>query len=797
MRLEYTLARRYITAQKRHTILTLCSIAIAVLLITVLFTAYSTVLEIMRNATYDSRPYHAIIPNVTQEEANRLAEQPYIKSCTWQEAKYSYSADATSEVLIFFEENAEDIEALFQAAAKAAHIKLEGASINMGLLELEGIGIHAKAGQAQVFAMFAIFILFIAFALRFIIDMAFEVSSRERERQFGILQSMGATPKQIVRIITCEGMLLSIIGVPLGTLLGLGTAYGIFQLVDNTGIWATVFESEKVAQIVHFNVSPLLVLIGMLTSTMWVFFSAYGTGMRIVRMSPMESIRGKRQQITKSRKHRLSRALFGWVGMLSAKNVHRQPKRFFITVLSMTLSIGLFTSFSFVLDMVSTTYQQVLDDTYSFYLPKFDFVMSASGNLADPFAYRAPVQQLEESGFFESIYPNQLTSSIFGVNFLDEHGKEQLMSIAYLPKDVYNEYFEGKPPVPYETLAQQDKFIFVSGIEYEGIGGEESPHYVTTEENPLLATYRKCTVISKEEYEALTPEEQENYHARNNDDSASLDASTRKSLVSEMEPVEFYYSTERLEHSFSIAASYDLPPKYDTRFPELIGTLDQYEAGDYEMFRFDLPVIFNIVDPAHMDTIPTNDMTYGCTLKEGANYAEAIKYIEQETDFHMYMDVYGERLAYQTGVAVLRILIGALTILISLIAIVNMLNIISTSLLNRKSEFASMQSVGMSNKQLIQLTLAETLQYVLPAAIAALLLCGLLFFGTILFLDAMTMDFMSVPLNKSDYLSTLKMMLPPFGISVLGALLVGILASFFPMRKLRRESIVENIRSVE
>ena len=53
MKFESLLARRYIFSQKRHSLLTICSIMIAVALMTMLFSTFTTALGITRDLLYD------------------------------------------------------------------------------------------------------------------------------------------------------------------------------------------------------------------------------------------------------------------------------------------------------------------------------------------------------------------------------------------------------------------------------------------------------------------------------------------------------------------------------------------------------------------------------------------------------------------------------------------------------------------------------------------------------------------------------------------------------------------------
>ena len=64
---EFLLARKYITTQKRHSALTICSITIAVTLMSMLFTGFATLLGCLRDAHYDSKPYHMCFMGITSE----------------------------------------------------------------------------------------------------------------------------------------------------------------------------------------------------------------------------------------------------------------------------------------------------------------------------------------------------------------------------------------------------------------------------------------------------------------------------------------------------------------------------------------------------------------------------------------------------------------------------------------------------------------------------------------------------------------------------------------------------------
>ena len=74
---ESMLAKKYIASQKRHSALTVCSIAIALALIVMLFSMFSTGISIMRGIACSQGEYHIQITGVnnrlmTVEEYNAL-----------------------------------------------------------------------------------------------------------------------------------------------------------------------------------------------------------------------------------------------------------------------------------------------------------------------------------------------------------------------------------------------------------------------------------------------------------------------------------------------------------------------------------------------------------------------------------------------------------------------------------------------------------------------------------------------------------------------------------------------------
>ncbi|HLS54338.1 MAG TPA: FtsX-like permease family protein, partial [Tissierellaceae bacterium] len=173
---------------------------------------------------------------------------------------------------------------------------------------------------------------------------SFNISVIERISQFGLLRSVGATPKQIRRIVLKEAAILSVISIPIGLVSGVFAMKIVFYIIGLIQSEADLLNEMEIT----FSSSVFLIstIIGLIT----VFLSAIGPARQAARVSPLEAVRNtkdiKKESIKKVRGSRLIRKVLGVEGEIAHKNLRRNRKRFIITVFSMVISIILFITFS-------------------------------------------------------------------------------------------------------------------------------------------------------------------------------------------------------------------------------------------------------------------------------------------------------------------------------------------------------------------------------------------------------------------------------------------------------------------
>ena len=220
MKYENMLASRYIKSQKRQSVFTVISIAVAVAIMTMIFVLHGVMINCIRNTVYSQKPYHLVIHDVTKSQANNLW---YVK-CVGT-VKKQRDEDGVISAMIMFDKDIgyrdawlEDALKRIGAAEKYEHGEYEWNDI---LMLTDAVDDEGHLNRMRIFAFFFIFAVFFAIALRLVVDTAFEISSKERERQYGVLQSIGATPGQIINIITAEGMRQCVIAIPAGLISGI------------------------------------------------------------------------------------------------------------------------------------------------------------------------------------------------------------------------------------------------------------------------------------------------------------------------------------------------------------------------------------------------------------------------------------------------------------------------------------------------------------------------------------------------------------------------------------------------
>lgn len=199
-----------------------------------------------------------------------------------------------------------------------------------------------------IYGMVGIALLIIVTTSVFCIRNSFAISITEKMRQYGMLSSVGATPRQIQQNVYYEALLLAAVGIPAGILLGVSALWILVQIVGSLMVEAIEMELQ-------FALSGSAILLAVLLSLITIFLSARRSGARAAKVSPIVAIRGNEDiKIGKRdvKAPRWIKKLFGMGGMVAYKNLRRNRRKYRTTVISIVVSVSIFIALSTFVEMI-------------------------------------------------------------------------------------------------------------------------------------------------------------------------------------------------------------------------------------------------------------------------------------------------------------------------------------------------------------------------------------------------------------------------------------------------------------
>ena len=183
----------------------------------------------------------------------------------------------------------------------------------------------------ELMVAIAAFLLLVIFTGYLIIYNIFQISVAGDIRFYGLLKTIGTTPRQLKRIIRQQALLLCLIGIPAGLLLG----YGIGAVLVPVVLRSTQLD----AGITTISTSPVIFVGSVLFALLTVLLSCSKPGKMAARVSPVEATKYTDAMQTK-KKQRSTRG--AKLHQMAFANLGRNKKKTVLVVVSLALSVTLF-----------------------------------------------------------------------------------------------------------------------------------------------------------------------------------------------------------------------------------------------------------------------------------------------------------------------------------------------------------------------------------------------------------------------------------------------------------------------
>ena len=346
------------------------------------------------NETYQTKEFviSGILSQTMEEQENQSYSAYVSKDCfeslyAPEERTYSTYFSLSDHVSV----DSSTLEMTIKDLAKECGINPECASENsyfaMWVLDP---GMEMIAGCAMI----ALVVIF--FAVMVIYNI-FQVGLVQKIQEYGKIRALGATKKQMKKLVFREGMILTILGVPAGLVVGTWISIAFMNF------WFK--ESQTFGDGVQVNMISIPILVLCAAAAVITVWIALKRPMKVIsRISPVEAIRFQGNQ-KKNKGIRKGKKQMG-VRQLTEANMAMNRKRTATTIISMGLSCVLFVVAANFTGNVSTRYDARKQVPYGQF--QIDLTYSTS----------------------DTAYPENNLDAILKDNPLDEELVEQIKDIS-------------------------------------------------------------------------------------------------------------------------------------------------------------------------------------------------------------------------------------------------------------------------------------------------------------------------------------------------------------------------------
>lgn len=541
-------------------------------------------------------------------------------------------------------------------------------------------------------------VLLIIFTGYLIIYNVFQISVAGDIRFYGLLKTIGTTPRQLRRIIRLQALSLSAVGIPIGLVLG--------WLIG--GQLTPVIVARLNGIMPMTSVSPWIFAISAAFALLTVLISCRKPGRMAARVSPVEAVRytegGSEKTRAKGRKARkVSPFTMAWA------NLGRSKGKTVVTVLSLSLAVVLLT--------VTVNFAGGFDmDKYVSNFTASDFIVANAGKFQTSTLF-SDEQALPQSAIDAINAQGGITDS--GVVYGKTFG-----ALEYVTEDWFRQNKESfYTPEEMDNLIRltdrNEAGLLADSVQLSGMSPFALDH-LTVLEGDLSALYEPgsraiAAVYFEDEYGNID----RNSHWARLGDTVTL-RYVEESEYYDPDTGEVWASLEDVPDG---ANWVERPVQYRDVDYTVAALVAVPSALSYRYYGSDEFILNDqtFVQDSGTDSV----MYYAFDTTDEANaamesfLADYTENVNPELDYESKATYAGE---FESMRSMFLLLGGALSFIVGLVGVLNFFNAILTGIIARQRELAVLQAVGMTGRQLRAMLIWEGLLYALGAAGLALIL---------------------------------------------------------------------------
>lgn len=583
----------------------------------------------------------------------------------------------------------------------------------------------------------------------------FDISVMQDVQQYGLLRTIGCSTRQIKKLVNRQAVWLTVIGLPIGLVAGFLVSWVLLPVV-------TEFLRYNALNATEVSVSPLIFVIAALFTILTVFISTRKPAKKAAKVSPLEAIRYTGQENIK--KKATKRTQGAKLPRMALANLGRSKRRTVFIVISMLLCIVLLNS-AFIITQSMDENKWITRQT------KTDYTVynSTAVNQTVPFMYHkdglplAVPELINQQAGVENgryLYRNTIDDTDvtvdYGIDytFLGTETNERGQTIAYGDRASVK-IAPGNENLWYGNVFGVSDAFWDDITIYDGEKNIDTLKQKMQTGEYVIIGYNMDMLTGEPDFWGLG----EQYQMGD-----TLSFYKNGELVKTCKVLAIAsLTTNEVETPAGLLASTriggDAPLIYMT--DEMFGQL------------YDTPTLFS----------------YGFDVADG--YEQQIDgFLNDFTSNNSSVSYTSTALMKQQLVSVGNIVLlvgGMIGIIMALAGLINFTNMMITNIITRRHEFATMQSIGMTNRQLRRMMIYEGLYYAGAADIVGAI------FAAMIGLTVLK----SVLNSSSMWYFTLHFTLVPALIIALVYLLLAAVIPVIVLRFFNKGTVVERLRTSE
>lgn len=603
--------------------------------------------------------------------------------------------------------------------------------INNSLIKYEAF---YDSSVAFVYNMAAVVMVIIIITSAVCISNSFAISINQKTKQYGMLASIGATPRQIRKNVFFEAAFMGVIGIVAGIGGGLSASY-ILVVLSNKMLIDT-FEMSIV-----YAPSLLGVLLSIVLAIVTIVLSALVPAIRASRMSPIMAINHSEDIKIKSKSLKTPKLIgkvWGEGGVLAYKNMKRNKRKYRVITISIALSVSTFIALYGFMSLLTESVNRYAND-------KIDLRVYMS-------SYKS--MSVDEANKKVSNIVNRINNETNITDFTFARGFYASL------KDEPKYSSDYKEVNKYEAGLAENNGYYISII---SLGNEEYGKYI------------KKLGISKETAQSGGILVDNTYQYINNGNDIKYfniyDGYKAGDVLT------YRIDTSNSSKSLDNSKSSDDTTLYDIKIVALsnerpFGYDNAYTSYGYLIVSDDY---MNRIDTKNTDSTLLN---INC---DDPDKAQDILVNEFNIGQNYIFNAAQERRNDEKLILTMKIFLYGFIAIVSLIGITNIFNTVTTGMELRGKEFAMLQSIGMTKKEFDKMIRLESVFYGSKALIIGVVSGTILSY--VIYISA----------GESQLKYTLPLLAIVMSVIVVIILLLGIMK--YSIAQIRKQNIIETIRN--